>query len=180
MVAVSPFVGRTEELGVLLAAVARRAGDGRPVAAVVVGDSGSGKSRLLAEVFARVGVEPILRVGGYEPERRVPFAGASELLRTLAQGRGADARRLRSLLYERSAPDSGLEPLRVLEAVHRCLREIGPTVVAVDDLHWVDDQTLAALPFGFSSGLELIEPGDVTAQDDDDDTKDEEDEEDDN
>jgi DNA-binding CsgD family transcriptional regulator/tetratricopeptide (TPR) repeat protein len=143
MVAASPFVGRTEELGALLAAVARTAGDGRPVAAVVVGDPGCGKSRLLAEVVARVGIEPILRVGGYEPEREVPFAGASDLLRTLAQGQGAEARRLRSLLYERSAPDSGLEPLRVLEAAHRCLREIGPALVSVDDLHWVDDQTLA-------------------------------------
>jgi DNA-binding CsgD family transcriptional regulator/tetratricopeptide (TPR) repeat protein len=143
MVAFSPFVGRTEELGALLDAVARTAGEGRPVAAVVVGDPGSGKSRLLAEVVARVDVESILRVGGYEPERQVPFAGASDLLRTLAQRQGAEAGRLRSLLYERSAPDPGLEPLRVLEAAHRCLREIGPTLVAVDDLHWVDDQTLA-------------------------------------
>jgi hypothetical protein len=53
---------------------------------------------------------------------------------SLQRGPGSD---------ERSAPDPGLEPLRVLEAAHRCLREIGPTLVAVDDLHWVDDQTLA-------------------------------------
>jgi DNA-binding CsgD family transcriptional regulator/tetratricopeptide (TPR) repeat protein len=143
MVAVSPFVGRTEELGALLAAVARTAAEGRPVAAVVVGDPGCGKSRLLAEVVARVDIEPRLRVRGYEPEREVPFAGASDLLRTLAEGEGAEARRLRSLLYERSTDDSGLEPLRVLEAAHRCLREIGPALVSVDDLHWVDDQTLA-------------------------------------
>jgi DNA-binding CsgD family transcriptional regulator/tetratricopeptide (TPR) repeat protein len=123
--------------------VARTAGEGRPVAAVVVGDPGCGKSRLLAEVVARVDIETRLRVRGYEPEREVPFAGASDLLRTLAQGRGAEARRVRSLLYERSTADSGLEPLRVLEAAHRCLREIGPALVSVDDLHWVDDQTLA-------------------------------------
>jgi DNA-binding CsgD family transcriptional regulator/tetratricopeptide (TPR) repeat protein len=143
MVAVSPFVGRTEELGALLAAVARTAAEGRPVAAVVVGDPGCGKSRLLAEVVARVDIETRLRVRAYEPEREVPFAGASDLLRTLAQGRGAEARRLRSLLYERSTHDSGLEPLRVLEAAHRCLRDVGPALVSVDDLHWVDDQTLA-------------------------------------
>jgi DNA-binding CsgD family transcriptional regulator/tetratricopeptide (TPR) repeat protein len=143
MVAVSPFVGRTDEVAALLDTVQRTVRDGRPVGAVVVGDPGSGKSRLLAEVVARVDIEPKLRVGGYEPERLVPFAGASELLRTLGQGEGAEARRLRTLLYERSAHDSGLEPLRVLEAAHRCLRDIGPALVAVDDLHWVDDQTLA-------------------------------------
>jgi DNA-binding CsgD family transcriptional regulator len=143
MVAVSPFVGRTEELGALLDAVERTACEARAVAAVVVGDPGSGKSRLLAEVVARADIETKLQVGGYEPERQVPFAGASDLLRTLAQGNGTEARRLRSLLYERSAHDSRLEPLRVLEAAHRCLREVGPAYVAVDDLHWVDEQTLA-------------------------------------
>jgi DNA-binding CsgD family transcriptional regulator/tetratricopeptide (TPR) repeat protein len=143
MVAVSSFVGRTEELGALLAAVARTAGEGRPVAAVVVGDPGCGKSRLLAELVGRVDVETKLGVRGYEPEREVPFAGASDLLRTLGDGDGAEARRLRSLLYERSTLDSGLEPLRVLEAAHRCLREIGSAVVSVDDLHWVDDRSLA-------------------------------------
>jgi DNA-binding CsgD family transcriptional regulator/tetratricopeptide (TPR) repeat protein len=143
MVADSPFVGRTDELGALLDVVERTVRDGRPAAAVVVGDPGSGKSRLLAEVVARVDIEPKLRVGGYESERQVPFAGASDLLRTLAQSQGAEARRLRSLLYERSTHDSGLEPLRVLEAAHRCVRDIGPSLVSVDDLHWVDDQTLA-------------------------------------
>jgi DNA-binding CsgD family transcriptional regulator/tetratricopeptide (TPR) repeat protein len=143
MVAVSPFVGRTDELGALLGTVQRTVRDGRPVAAVVVGDPGSGKSRLLAEVVARVDIEPKLRLGGYEAERQVPFAGASDLLRTLAQSPGTEARRLRSLLYEQSTHDAGLEPLRVFEAAHRCLRDVGPTLLSVDDLHWVDDRTLA-------------------------------------
>jgi DNA-binding beta-propeller fold protein YncE len=51
-------------------------------------------------------------------------------------------------------------------------------------LYLIDPKTgfetaIAALPFGFSSGLELMEPGDVTKEDDDDDTEDEEGEEDD-
>jgi DNA-binding beta-propeller fold protein YncE len=51
-------------------------------------------------------------------------------------------------------------------------------------LYLIDTKTgfetaIAALPFGFSSGLELIESRDVTEEDDDDDTEDEEDEEDD-
>jgi DNA-binding CsgD family transcriptional regulator/tetratricopeptide (TPR) repeat protein len=143
MVAVSPFIGREHELEALLETVQRALRDGRPTAALVVGDPGSGKSRLLAEVVARVDVEPKLRVGGYEPERLVPFAGASDLLRTLAAGGGAESRRLRSLLYERPTHEFGLEPLRVFEAVHRCLCDLGPALVSVDDLHWIDDQTLA-------------------------------------
>jgi DNA-binding CsgD family transcriptional regulator/tetratricopeptide (TPR) repeat protein len=143
MGAVSPFVGRADELGALLDMVPRMVRAGRPAAAVVVGDPGSGKSRLLAEVVARVDIAQKLHVGGYEPERQVPFAGAADLLRTLAQREGAEARRLKALLYERSTGDAGLEPLRVLEAAHRCLDHIGPTLVTVDDLHWADDQTLA-------------------------------------
>jgi outer membrane protein assembly factor BamB len=51
-------------------------------------------------------------------------------------------------------------------------------------LYLIDTKTgfetaIAALPFGFSSGLELMEPGGVMKDDDDDDTEDEEGEEDD-
>jgi hypothetical protein len=61
---------------------------GRPAAAVVGGDPGSGKRRLLAEVVARVDLERKLRVGGYEPERRVPFAARRR--RTRVARAGAD------------------------------------------------------------------------------------------
>jgi len=44
---------------------------------------------------------------------------------------------------EPSADSSLLEPVRVFEAAHRALRGIGPALVLVDDLQWVDALSLA-------------------------------------
>jgi DNA-binding CsgD family transcriptional regulator len=135
----SAFVGRAAELAAL-GEIAGAAAGGDVAAAVVVGDPGSGKSRLLAEVAAGAKT-PRLSVVGYEPERQVPFASASELLKTLCDA-GPAGRRLEALVFE-STPEGGtaLEPVRVFEAVHRALR--GPAFVTVDDLQWVDELSLA-------------------------------------
>jgi Cdc6-like AAA superfamily ATPase len=63
---VSAFVGRTEELDTLAALVAQA--ESCPSTALILGDPGSGKSRLLAEAEERLGPES-LRVVGYEAER---------------------------------------------------------------------------------------------------------------
>ena len=57
----------------MLGDLVARSGDG-VVAAVVTGDSGSGKTRLLAEAVDRLALEHTARVVGYEPEQSVPFA----------------------------------------------------------------------------------------------------------
>ena len=75
------FVGRAGELEALAEVAARRAPG--PVAAVVVGEPGSGKSRLLAEARGRSALPHAFAVVGYEPERQVPLAAASGLLRAL-------------------------------------------------------------------------------------------------
>ena len=61
------FVGRVDELAAL-GEVADVAGRGQVAAALVVGDPGSGKSRLLAEATARIRITNLFRVVGYEPE----------------------------------------------------------------------------------------------------------------
>jgi ABC-type lipoprotein export system ATPase subunit len=61
------LVGRTDELAAL-AEIDGAALHGEVAAAVVVGDSGTGKSRLLAEAAARSGLPHHLRVAGFEPE----------------------------------------------------------------------------------------------------------------
>jgi len=114
---VSAFVGRTKELNVL-AAVAARA-DNSPSAAVIVGDPGSGKSRLLAEVAALLGTTS-LRVVGYEAERQVPLAAAADLLRRLTELPHV-GRRLGTLVFE-AEDASTLEPMRVFEAIEPCAR----------------------------------------------------------
>jgi hypothetical protein len=73
----SAFVGRVDELGVL-DEVGRAASAGEVAAAIVVGDAGCGKSRLLAEAADRSALARVFRIIGYEPERQVPLAAASD------------------------------------------------------------------------------------------------------
>jgi DNA-binding CsgD family transcriptional regulator len=137
----SAFVGRAEELAAL-DEVGRAAGAGDVAAAVVVGDAGSGKSRLLAEAADRGALARVFRVAGYEPERRVPLAAASDLLRTLIET--PTGRPLGVLLFDPARErSSALEPMRVFEAAHYALRAIGPALVLVDDLQWADELSVA-------------------------------------
>src|SRR5207244_8906265 len=57
-----------------------------PAALVVVGEPGSGKTRLLREVRERTNVENVYSIVGYEPEQPVPLAAAAGLLRELGHG----------------------------------------------------------------------------------------------
>lgn len=137
----SAFVGRADELAVL-DEVGRAASVGYVAAAVVVGEAGSGKSRLLAEAAGRLRLARLLRIIGYEPERPVPLAAASDALRTLIETPSGHP--LGAVLFESGPGEpSVLEPIRVFEAAHYALRTIGPAVVLVDDLQWVDDLSLA-------------------------------------
>jgi DNA-binding CsgD family transcriptional regulator len=138
----SAFVGRAEELDRLEAA-GRAAIAGDVAAVLVVGEPGAGKSRLLAEAAKRIRLERQFQVVGYEPERQVPLAAASELLRALA-GLGGAGRHLGELVF--GAPRgtvSAVEPVRILEAAHRAVEAGGTAVVLADDLQWVDGLSLA-------------------------------------
>jgi DNA-binding CsgD family transcriptional regulator len=128
------FVGRAGELGALLG-LAELGRYGGPAAALVLGEPGSGKTRLLAEVAARVPVAAQLTVSGFETERDVPLASAAAALRELgvAPEHGS---RLFELLHERSS--TGLEPTRIFEAAYLALRAREPVLLLVDDLQWVD------------------------------------------
>jgi len=141
-----PLVGRAHELA-LIDAEARKFRDrGGNAAVLIVGDPGQGKTRLLAEARARLAIRSQFEIVGYETERIVPLAAASSLLNDLA---GDDpASLLRSILGLGSTDDATpLEPLRVFEAAHRALRLIGPALITVDDLQWVDELSLALIHF---------------------------------
>ncbi|HEV8681657.1 MAG TPA: AAA family ATPase [Actinomycetota bacterium] len=133
------FVGRSQELDALRE-VAQRSSGG-PTAAVVVGEPGSGKSRLLAEAREQVLLPQTFAVAGYEAERHVPLAAASGLLRVLAAAR-PDGAQLDDLLYQGHTARE-LEPLRLFEAAHRAFRNAAPALLVVDDVQWVDELSLA-------------------------------------
>lgn len=133
------FVGRATELAALRN-VARDSVSG-PSAAVVVGEAGSGKSRLLGEARAQALLPATFTVAGYEAERRLPLAAASDLLRALAAMRPHGAQLEQLLDGEQAA--SEFEPLRLFEAAHRAFRTVGPALLVVDDIQWADELSLA-------------------------------------
>jgi DNA-binding CsgD family transcriptional regulator len=142
-VSTHPFVGRDTELARLGDLIARSRATSRLGVGLVRGEMGVGKSRLLAAVAPSVAPSLALTVDGGEWERTVPFAAVAPMLQALGDVEG-ERSRLSALLEE---PVRQLEPVQVLEATRRCVAEVGPIVVLVDDLQWVDRLSLALLHY---------------------------------
>lgn len=134
------FVGRFAEIDTLCA-LTDLVAVGQPAAALVVAEPGLGKTRLLAEVVRRLKF-PCIQLQGYEAAQEIPLGTAGNLLRKLARAPTAGDR-LEALLVGHMGAGGGLEMLRVFEIAFRCLVEIAPLVVVMDDVQWVDTQTLA-------------------------------------
>jgi DNA-binding CsgD family transcriptional regulator len=121
----STFVGRAEELATLDAAL-----DRMPAFAFVAGESGIGKSRLVAEFEARAEVPVLvghcLELGG----TTFPYAPLAEALRPLGE----------------SVPDAGSQA-QVFEALLSVLARLGPVALVIEDLHWADPSTRDFLVF---------------------------------
>ena len=141
----TPFVGRREELDQLADLIHRSRRERAPSAALVTGEPGSGKSRLLAEVLDRSEVRRQGRLVGFEPVRSVPLAAAGALLRQLVQVPGP-GRDLGRLVFGGDGQESR-DPLRIYEGTHRALASAGPMLIAIDDLQWVDDLSLGLIHY---------------------------------
>ena len=134
------FVGRTRELAAITDMTAWTARESAPAGVLVLGSAGQGKSRLLAEARSRINVDHVLALVGYEPERNVPLAAATGLLRTLSGQRDWLPE-----LFSGRFPGRGtaLDPIRVFEAAHLAVARLGRVLLTIDDVQWVDDLSLA-------------------------------------
>lgn len=167
---VSPIlVGREPYLHSLNNLIAQaRAGRGQ--IALLCGEAGLGKSRLVAEAKARALEQGFLSVQGncFEPDRALPYAPFADLLRAfcvgrstqaLAQAMGATARELVKLSPELAArlPEVTPAPAREPEQERRRLFEAlaqffvqlmgaqQPLLIVVEDVHWADEASLEFL-----------------------------------
>ncbi|HEY6592202.1 MAG TPA: AAA family ATPase, partial [Actinomycetota bacterium] len=160
----SAFVGRAVELH-RLDAVLERAGQGSPQVALVAGDAGVGKTRLLlalADRARRRGMRVLMGASVELGDIGLPYLPVVDALRELADdpeeaglltGAAMTAPVLGRLL-------PGIEPagltggdpdqLQVLDAVRAVLvglAERSPVVLVLEDLHWADRATRDLLAF---------------------------------
>ncbi|MEW1635504.1 AAA family ATPase [Streptomyces sp. NPDC093801] len=166
---VSPvFVGRADELAVLVDALARAA-DQEPQALLIGGEAGVGKTRLTEEFLgeaARRGA--VVAVGGCMEigAEGLPFAPFSTALRTLLRllpGELAAAAAGQEDELARILPELGETPrgphdeestARLFELTARMLERLATdrtVVLVLEDLHWADTSTRHLLAYLFRS-----------------------------
>jgi DNA-binding NarL/FixJ family response regulator len=162
---VVPLVGRSEELGRVLAGL-ERAAAGSGGALLLAGEAGIGKSRLAAEALTlahRRGFVT-LRAAAYPLQDDLAYAPVLELLGPflagLEPGRLAalvgglpDLGRLFGGLHlppPEPLGDAALERTRMFEAVSQLVERVAaerPVALLVDDLHWADAASLELLHY---------------------------------
>jgi DNA-binding CsgD family transcriptional regulator/tetratricopeptide (TPR) repeat protein len=172
-----PFVGRTRELGALRALVPRAVGEGGR-AALLAGEPGSGKSRLVRELAQEAsGDGATVLYGACDPAVRTPYRPFVEALDYLIRGMEIDELRadlgplggeLTRLLPHLDTlvgdlpvpvpadPDTGRHRLHVavigfLSAVSRR----SPILLVLEDVHWADAPSLLLLQQLVRSGGEV-------------------------
>ncbi len=161
-----PFVGRDAELRALELALAGLAA-GRGTVALVAGEAGIGKTRLLAEVCSRAAAEGARTLwgGAVEDEGAPAFWPWTRLLRPLCDdpaavphvlAAGAPLAAIFPDCSHRPAasPSPAPDRFRLYDCVVALLRELSsprhggrPLVLAMDDLHWADPASLRLLEF---------------------------------
>ncbi|MEE8267822.1 MAG: ATP-binding protein, partial [Gemmatimonadales bacterium] len=156
----APLVGRAEELATLLEAWQGSIHHSHSSLLVVEGDSGSGKSRLGVEILARARLDgaAVISMRGVEGDGDVPGTGLLQLaldgLLAAPGVAGATPAALATLAArapewaERFPPAEGTSQLPLSVAFGDILQAItdeGPVLIAVDDAHWIDRDSLVAL-----------------------------------
>ncbi|HOX20319.1 MAG TPA: AAA family ATPase [Gemmatimonadales bacterium] len=159
------FVGRTVEYRALYEAWERTT-RGEPTHALVLGESGIGKSTLIQRLLTASSLDGAVtsRVQCYELEREIPYAALGALVRGLLERPEAKATAPQSLADLAQAvpavrewfphlPESHQlqgESFRIrvtdaMEALLRTIAEETPVLLVVDDFHLADDASVAVV-----------------------------------
>ena len=170
------FAGRADELATLKALLPRTPAEGRR-AALVAGEAGSGKSRLVRELAHEVADEgAVVLYGGCDVVGGSPYGPFAEALghlvrtsgpETLRPHLGAGAVELTRLLPELAAElggatrppaaDADTERHRLHTAVTDVLTSVAgeaPVLLVLEDLHWADASTLLLVRHLVRSGAD--------------------------
>src|ERR671919_713692 len=144
------LLGRERELDTLERA-AREALEDSFALLFVEGEAGVGKTRLLDELATSLAGTRVGRWSCAELEQHLPYVPLAGALRDALAGIDLDARRRPALA--RILPELALEQrlefadVEALEALAEVIAEQAPLVLLIDDLHWSDPATVAALSY---------------------------------
>ena len=177
-IAAAGVVGRDPELHAIDIALGALS-DGHGGAIALVGPGGVGKSRIAREALARA-VErglPVLTGRAVASGGSTPYRPLIEALAPWARKHerddvdlGAHGRALDVLVPGWSTgPPQPLSPVFVAEALLRLLPHMNsraPTMLVIEDLHWADEETLAAVEYLADSAETATILVVVTARDD--------------
>jgi DNA-binding CsgD family transcriptional regulator len=164
------LIGRTSELATLTSLV-EQAGEEHGHLALIAGEAGIGKSRLVTRAIALAKEKGFLVVQGacFPTDPGCPYAPVLELVRSVFAAcrpgdRNADLDMLASLLYPllpdlfSSAPDRlplpPVEPVQAKRRLESLLAQLflsrgtrAPMLLVVEDLHWSDTSSLDFLHY---------------------------------
>ena len=161
------LIGRTSHLEALTRLIDQALG-GSGQTAIISGEAGIGKSRLVAELknhAARDGFD-ILQGSCFESDRALPFGPFLDLLQffcmdhtdaEISAAFGTGAAEILKLVPDLAArlpeltPTPALEPQaekrRVMNALVKFFTGQGPQMIIIEDLHWSDDISLEFLHY---------------------------------
>jgi DNA-binding SARP family transcriptional activator len=151
-----PFAGRERELATLRSLLERAEG-GEGGFALVAGEAGGGKTRLVAELAREAAPRGVLALYGASREPSTPYQPVREWLEQLARAaepdtlehcvgdRGELLAPLVPELAPAAVPAEEADAYALQSAVSELLRRMSreqPLLLVADDLHWADAETL--------------------------------------
>jgi DNA-binding SARP family transcriptional activator len=168
----TPMVGRARELAALREAL-DTAWQGRSRMAIVTGEAGIGKTRLVTEVMREAASRGGVLLGrAYESEQVFPFGVWVDAIRAadvlddpavLAALAPAWRMELARLFPELTPPETTFRPdagdaIRLFESLTHLLRLLAarPLLIVLEDAHWADEMSLRFLAYAARRLIERV------------------------